>query len=221
MDNVSLLLIIIGITVDALFILNDNKYHNGLSVILKTLASLCFLLLAIHNYKGNGLLIVIALGLDVLGDFVLILRNITNKHKDLIFVLGTISFLIAHILFSIYLIKLNIEALYLGILFNLILFTIFAIAYLKRLNISLKMKMLGTTYVFIIMFTSGLSISNFIYSPSFSNLIFMIACIIFVSSDLVLIIHKFKKSLNILQITYRVLYYISQLLLAVYVGLIV
>lgn len=220
MDKISILLIVVGMVIDTLFIINDNKYHNGLSIILKTLASLCFVLLGIHNYKGNGLLVIVALSFDMLGDFILILRNINKKHKDLIFVSGTISFLIAHILFSIYLITLNHKAIKLGIIFNLIFFTIFAFTYLRKLNIDLKMKIFGSTYVFFIMFTSGISISNFIYNASFSNLLFMIASIIFVSSDLVLIVHKFMKSTNTLQIIYRVLYYISQLLLATYVGLI-
>ena len=50
MDITSYLIIIIGIIIDALFIYNDDKYHNSLSIVLKTLASLAFVLLAFHLY---------------------------------------------------------------------------------------------------------------------------------------------------------------------------
>lgn len=220
MDILNISLIIIGIILQGLFIYNDNKHHNGLSIILKTCASLCFVCLS-FRLANKITLVNYALMLDCLGDFILILRNINKKHKDLIFVSGTISFFIGHILLSIYLCKLNPNAIKLGIVINLILFLGFAIYYLKTLKASIGMKLLGGSYLFMIMFTSGLSISNYIDIQSTSNLLFMIASIIFISSDLILMAHKFNpKAKNFMQPTYRVLYYISQILLALYCGII-
>lgn len=221
MDRISYLFIILEIVLVSLFIYNDNKYHNSLSILLKTLASLMFVLLAIRLYKGRALLVIIALSFDMLGDFVMILRNKFRKYKDLIFVLGTLSFFIAHILYSTYLIKLNPKCIPLGLFFNVILYLGVALYFLKTLDVHGKMKMLGACYLLIIMFTSGLAISNYINISSYANLVLMIASIIFICSDLILMIHKFNKNTkNYLQITYRVLYYISQLLLAIYVGLV-
>lgn len=220
MDILNISLIIMGIILQGLFIYNDNKYHNSLSIILKTCASLCFVCLS-FRLANKITLVNYALMLDCLGDFILILRNINKKHKDLIFVCGTISFFIGHILLSIYLYKLNPNAIKLGIIINLILFLGFAIYYLKTLTASIGMKLLGGSYLFMIMFTSGLSISNYIDIQSTSNLLFMIASIIFISSDLILMAHKFNpKAKNFMQPTYRVLYYISQILLALYCGII-
>lgn len=221
MNVFNIVLIIIGIILQGLFIYNDNKYHNGLSIVLKTLASLCFVILSFRLCK-KIILVNYALILDCLGDFILILRNISpKKYKDLIFVSGTISFFIGHILLSVYLCKLNPNAIKFGIVINLILFLGFALYYLKTLTAPIGMKILGGTYLFMIMFTSGLSISNYIDIQSSSNLLFMIASIIFITSDLILMAHKFNpNSKNYLQPTYRVLYYVSQIMLALYIGII-
>lgn len=220
-DFKSICLIIIGCILQGLFIYNDNKYHNGLSILLKSLASFSFILLGYHLYSNTKQLIFIALCLDGLGDFILILRNISSKkYKDLIFVCGTISFFIGHILLSVYLCKLNPDAIKLGIIINLVLFFGLAMYMLRTIVAPLGMKLLGGSYLFMIMFTSGLSISNYIHIPNSSNLLFMIGSIIFISSDLILMIHKFKpKASNTLQPTYRILYYISQIIIALYIGL--
>lgn len=221
MDRISYLFIILEFVLVSLFIYNDNKYHNPLSILLKTLASLMFVLLAIRLYKGNTLLIIVALVFDMLGDFILILRNKYKNHKDLVFVIGTLSFFIAHILYSTYLIKLNPKCIPLGLVFNAILYLGVAMYFLKTLDVHGKMKMLGACYLLIIMFTSGLAISNYINVTSHANFVLMVASIIFICSDLILMIYKFNKNAkNYLQISYRILYYISQMLLAVYVSLV-
>ena len=80
---------------------------------------------------------------------------------------------------------------------------------------------LGACYLFIIMFNSGLSITNYHLVPRHENFVYMVGSLIFISSDLVLILHKFgKNSPDFLQIVYRVLYYASQIILALYIGLI-
>lgn len=221
MDIISIVLIVIGCILQGTFICNDNKYHNGLSILLKTLASLCFVILS-FRLTNEVKLVNYALILDCLGDFILILRNISpKKYKDLIFVCGTISFFIGHILLSIYLCKLNPSAIKLGIIINLILFFGVALYFLKTLTAPLGMKLLGGSYLFMIMFTSGLSISNFINIHSTANLIFMVGSIIFISSDLILMAHKFNpKAKNFMQPTYRILYYVSQIILAIYCGII-
>lgn len=220
MDDISYLLIITGIIIDAFFIYNDSKYHNSLSIILKTLASLSFVLLALHLYKGHALLVVVALVFDMLGDFILILRNRYPKHKDLIFVFGTISFFIAHILYASYLLKLNPTCIKMGLIINIILYIIIALSFKKLLNVKGFIGILGACYLFIIMFNSGLSITNYHLVKTFDNFIYMLGSLIFISSDLVLMFHKFgKRHYGFLQIVYRILYYVSQLLLAVYVGL--
>lgn len=221
MDITSYLIIIIGIIIDALFIYNDDKYHNSLSIVLKTLASLAFVLLAFHLYKGKGLLVIIALIFDMLGDFILILRNRYKKHKDIIFACGTISFFIAHILYATYLIGLNRSCIKWGIVINIILYVIIAIAFKMSLDVKGFIGILGACYLFIIMFNSGLSITNYHLVPRHENFVYMVGSLIFISSDLVLILHKFgKNSPDFLQIVYRVLYYASQIILALYIGLI-
>ena len=88
-------------------------------------------------------------------------------------------------------------------------------------NVNGYIGILGACYLFIIMFNSGLSITNYHLVPSHENFVYMIGSLIFISSDLVLTLHKFgKNSPDFLQIVYRVLYYASQIILASYIGLI-
>lgn len=220
MDVLSFLVIAAEIVFAALFIYNDKKYHDNKSIILKTLASLMFVLLAIIRYKSKGLLIVIALCFDMLGDFVLILRNKHKEIRDLIFVSGTLLFFVAHVLFSTYLIGLNIEHLTQGIMLCTVLFICIFFALGKRLNVHGKIKALGCCYSYLILLTCSFAFVNYLYLKTTYNLVLMIGLMIFALSDLSLMTYKFAKPNDkTLQIVYRVLYYVSQLIIAFYVGL--
>ncbi len=221
MNVLDYLIIFIGLILDFLFVYNDKKYKNKLSIYLKTLASLMFVILGFRLYKGNGLLVLIALCFDMLGDFILILRNKHKQFSDLVFAIGTISFFIAHILLSSYLIGINNTHLLQSMIINIVLYTCIVAFFQKTLNVHGKMKMLGACYLFIIMFTNGLVITNYFYCRNLSNLLLLIALLLFICSDLVLMYYKYGRySKKSLQIIYRFVYYISQILLALYIGII-
>ena len=71
----SILLACACIIFDILFICYDNKHHDRKSIVLKSLASIMFVLLALSLYKDKALLIVIALVFNMIGDIILIFRN--------------------------------------------------------------------------------------------------------------------------------------------------
>lgn len=220
MDILSFLVIVAEIVFSTLFIYNDKKYHDNKSIILKTLASLMFVLLAIIRYRTKGLLIVIALCFDMLGDFVLILRNKHKEIRDLIFVSGTLLFFIAHILFSTYLISLNTNHLSQGIILCTFLYICIFFALGKKLNVKGKIKVLGCCYSYLILLTCSFALVNYLNLKTTYNLVLMIGLIIFALSDLSLMTYKFAKPNDkTLQIIYRILYYVSQLIIAFYIGL--
>jgi len=219
MDLISILLIVFGVVLDGLFIYLDDKYHGKSSIYLKTLASLMFVLLAIHNYSGgNEIYVIIALTLNMLGDFVLILRNVFKKLHDIIYIVGTLMFLAGHILLSVYLLKLDSNCLIKGLIVNIIAFGILGINLVKTIKTNgITMKAVGSVYVFVIMFTFGLAVSAVIDNANFKNIFFLIAALVFITSDSLLIIQKYKKSApHIIQPIYRILYYVSQMMFAIY-----
>lgn len=220
MDVFSYLIIIIGLLFDGFFIYNDAKYHNFLSIILKTLASLSFVILGLYLYKGKGLLVLICLIFDMLGDFILILRNRYKQYANLIFVLGTMSFLIAHVIFMLYLLRLNLHSFKKGIFIAFFLYFILSYYFNRHLNIKGKLKILGSLYLFFITLNGTLAFYNYFLIRSYPYFIYMLGSLAFLFSDLILILFKFGKvKRDYLQIIYRLLYYLSQLLFAFYIGL--
>lgn len=216
----SVLLICACIIFDICFIYHDNKYHDNKSIILKSLASLMFVLLALSLYKNKALLIVVALIFNMLGDIVLILRNKYPNYKDKFFMCGTVSFFIAHVLMLSYLIKLNMNSIKIAFILSIVLYVILYSVFSRVLKVSGIIRVMGVIYTYIIMFTTSMSIINYINCPIYGNLVLLIGIILFVISDIILITFKFAKSdKSVIQIICRSIYYLSQLILALYVGL--
>ena len=93
----SILLIAAGAILETLFIMQSYRRRDVASIILKTTASLLFVLLGIHCTRLRGqsvyaLYVVIGLALGMLGDLLLALRYLSKKTHDLCFVSGTLAF---------------------------------------------------------------------------------------------------------------------------------
>ena len=100
----SILLIAAGAILETLFIMQSYRRRNVASIILKTTASLLFVLLGIHCTRLRGqsvyaIYVVIGLALGMLGDLLLALRYLSKKTHDLCFVSGTLAFFAGHVLY--------------------------------------------------------------------------------------------------------------------------
>lgn len=210
----------IGYLIDILFIVHDERKHDGLSVVLKTLAAACFVCVAIllSNKASNPLLakyIVYALIADLFGDFILILRNITTKHHDLIFVSGTLCFFVGHIFLMIMLFKNNPNVIVKSLIYTTIAFIIFGIYMLKTLDASKVFKVIGAIYLYFIIYIQAYGLCSLINVGTRFDLAFLFGYFLFAVSDIILIIQKFRKNTsNTLQPIYRLSYFISQILIA-------
>lgn len=213
-------LIGIGYVIDVIFIVHDNEKHDGLSILLKTLASLCFVTLAIILSKSavNKELanyLVYALIADLFGDFILILRNITDKKHDLIFVSGTVCFFIGHIFLMIMLYINSPNVLLNSFILTTIAFVLVGAIFVKALEASKPFMVIGGVYVYFIMFILFYALCSLIKDNTLFDLSFLFGYFLFVVSDIVLILQKFnKKASNVLQPIYRLSYFISQILIA-------
>lgn len=211
-------LLVLGLIIDIIFVIHDHKAHDGFSIVLKTLASLSFVVISFYvylKYKSEyGILIILALIFDTLGDFVLILRNIYYKHKDLIYVLGTLSFLIGHIFLLVLLNKIVKRAIILSILITTILFIFSFFTIIKKHIKDNKSLVVASIYIYFILYILIVSILAIIKVRSIFLLIFLVGYFLFVLSDYILIIHKFSLvDRYYLQPLYRITYFVSQLIL--------
>ena len=213
------LIIAIGYIIDILFIVHDDSKHDGLSILYKTLASLSFVILALYlvlkvNNSLASRLILYALIADMLGDILLILRNVTDK-KDLVFVLGTLCFFIGHIFLMIMLYINNPRVLGISFVVTCILF-IGTWLWIKRIvTFKKSFTAIGVTYVFFILYMLIYSFFAYLETNSTFDVAFMFAYFLFAVSDIILIIQKFGKTkIYALQPIYRLSYFISQVLIA-------
>ena len=221
MSSAAYLILLLGVILDLAFIIVDDKFHGKSSIFLKTAASLLFVILALINYRGGfESLLIIGLVFDAIGDFILILRNIDKKHNDILYAIGTVSFFIAHLFILVYLSNLSKSILLPSVIITTLLYALIGVKFINSLNVKGILNKVGRVYLYTISLTCIASIIVLFVDYSFSNIILMIGLILFTISDFILVVHKFLlKSKNYLQPLYRVVYYASQLLVAIYIGL--
>lgn len=210
----------VGYLIDILFITHDIKKHDGLSIVLKTLASACFVLLGIMLSfdaveKGLANFMILALFADLLGDFVLILRNVLPKYHDLLYVIGTAFFFVGHIFLMIMLYANYSNVILKSLLFAIVMFGVAYFFLFKKLEMSKAFKIVGAIYFFFIIYIQAYSLCSYIDIKDHFNLAFLFGYFLFAVSDIILVAHKFKKGASeSLQPIYRLSYFISQILIA-------
>ena len=219
------LIVGIGYLIDILFIVHDDKKHDGLSIVLKFLASFSFVLLAFvvsknTNYHLLSKLLIGALIFDLLGDVVLILRNVLPSKHDLIYIVGTSCFFIGHIFLIIMLIINNPNMILKSILLSSVLFIICFSTIFMRLEMNKTFKIIGAFYLYFILYILAYSVCSYVDFSSKFELSFLFGYFLFCVSDIILMLQKFsKKSINCLQPIYRLSYFISQILIALSISL--
>lgn len=99
-----ILLISAGAILETLFIMRSYRRRDGVSVFLKTAASLVFVLLGLLELRRTGTsvygeLVVAGLTLGMLGDLLLALRYLGQKLHHFFFAAGSVSFFLGHVVY--------------------------------------------------------------------------------------------------------------------------
>lgn len=99
-----ILLISAGAVLETLFIMRSYKRRDASSVVLKTMASVVFVLLGLLELRRMGpslygWYVVAGLTLGMLGDLLLALRFLSEKLHRLFFAAGSVSFFLGHIVY--------------------------------------------------------------------------------------------------------------------------
>lgn len=196
------------------------------SLVIKTTASLCFILCGVFAIKEVGsssvnLLILVGLVLGLIGDILLDLKVMYPKESNQYFVAGTSSFAIGHFFYFLALILFNTSVKPETFLWNIL--ASIAAAIILTLAIMLPSKKMGLNfgkniyivafYSLILSFMMAFSIAIAIFTPIFW--IFASGMICFFLSDLVLSLQYFGgKDQKIFIYINHTLYYIAQALIA-------
>ena len=186
------------------------------AVILKGLASLCFVAVGILCSRGTetAKLIVTGLVIGCIADVLLNLRLVFAKKGQLIFLVGIVVFLAGHIVYLAAVLPRcpdKLPALGIGaVLTALLMVWIF-----KRITAKPAFKIFGVVYLGAIMMLNCVAAANLIAAPSVFTGLFAAGAVLFLISDIVLILNTFggtfRQSLRNTNIS---LYYAGQLLIA-------
>jgi uncharacterized membrane protein YhhN len=185
-------------------------------VILKGLASLCFVITGILCSNGSQLAKMIILGLAIgcVADVLLNLRFVFKEKGQAVFLVGILVFLTGHIIYLAAVLPLSANWL-LCVVIGIVLTAALMVWIFKQITAKKAFKIFGVVYIGAIMLLNVVAIGNLITAPSVFTRLFAGGAVLFLISDVVLILNTFgEKTRQSLRNTNIALYYAGQLLIA-------
>lgn len=200
----------------ALFMWTEKKENYMGAVILKGLASLCFVLVGVMAGNGGQLakLIVTGLLLGCVADVLLNLRWVFPKKGQLIFLVGILVFLGGHVVYLAAVLPMA-DNWAVCVVVGVVLTALLMKWIFSKITAKKAFKIFGVFYLGAIMLLNCVAVSNLMTAPSAFTGLFVAGALLFLISDIVLILNTFgQKSKFSLRVTNLSLYYIGQLLIA-------
>ena len=201
------------------FIIYEYKEKYGNAVLFKGLASLCFVMLGIINSSRCSdpqfaKLVIVGLLLGFVADILLNLRFVFKNKGTLVFLVGILVFLAGHIMYLAALIP-HCSCLWVCIAIGVVLTALIMVWLFKKITAKPAFKIFGVFYIGAIVIMNCVAIGILITSPSPRALVFAIGAVLFLISDIVLILNTFGSETKFfLRITNLTLYYLGQLFIA-------
>lgn len=212
----NILLILLCLTLAAVFLRRERAEQFTAAVVLKGLASLCFVLLGLVCSSGahTAKLIVTGLVLGCIADVLLNLRFVFKAKGKLIFLVGILVFLSGHILYLAAALPLS-KAPLLCCLVGAVLTALLMVWIFRRITAQKAFKIFGVFYIGAIMLLNCVAIGNLLAAPSAFTALFAAGAVFFLVSDVVLILNTFgAETKQSLRVTNIALYYVGQILIA-------
>lgn len=200
----------------AVFLWQESKKNYVPAVILKGLASACFVLmgLLLAGDARMARLILVGLLLGCIADVLLNLRFVFEKKGQLIFLVGIAVFLSGHILYLIAILQ-GAKHWWIPLIVGAVLTALLMMWIFKRITAKKAFKIFGVVYIGAIMLLNCVAVGNLIAAPSAFTALFAAGSLLFLISDIVLILNTFgKETRQSLRVTNISLYYVGQLLIA-------
>ena len=213
-------LAILSLVLAAAFIYYEHGKKYVPAVVLKGAASLAFVLLGILGWKLNGSpdygkYVVIGLILGCVADVLLNLRFVFEKAGQKIFLVGILVFLAGHVL---YLVSLIPQCAYVwAYLIAGAVLTYFILKWIfSKITAKKAFKIFGIFYIGAVVMMTCVSLGVLITNPGTRSFLFFMGALLFLVSDIVLILNTFgSESKFSLRITNLSLYYLGQILIAI------
>ena len=220
MSTSVVLLAIVGMVLQAIFIVVEHREKYVPAVILKGSAAIIFCIIGIVAMTTAAVnqsfakLVVFGLCFGALGDILLNLRFVFSKIGQKFFLAGVVAFLTGHILYLCAIAPLSanlMPCLIVGVILAAALLTwIF-----KTLTVKLAFKIFGVLYIGAIVLMTAVAIGNVITMPAAASWMHALGAVLFTLSDIVLIFNTFGSEQKFsMRITNLSLYYLGQLLIA-------
>ena len=210
------LLIPLCLAFAGVFLWTEKQEKYVPAVVLKGLASLCFVILGLLTSPGTHMarLIVTGLILGCVADVMLNLRWVVQGKGQMIFLIGILIFLSGHVFYLAAILPMCRSKL-LCILIGTVLTALLMMWIFKRITAKKAFKIFGVFYIGAIVILNCVAIGNLLSAPSAYTGVFAAGAVLFLISDIVLILNTFGSETKLsLRITNIGLYYIGQLLIA-------
>jgi uncharacterized membrane protein YhhN len=209
-------LMILCAVLAAVFLRKEAAGRYVQAVILKGLASLCFVGIGLICSPGTQVsrLIVAGLIIGCVADVLLNLRMVFEEKGQPIFLVGILVFLTGHIMYLAAVLPLCPYKLA-CIITGIVLTALLMVWIFTRITAERAFKIFGIVYIGAIMILNCVATGNAIAEQSAFNIAFAMGAVLFLVSDIVLILNtfgsEFRQSLRNTNIS---LYYAGQLLIA-------
>ena len=215
-NNLMFILIPLCLFIAALFIYMEHLGKDVAATFLKGTASLCFVILGILASKGGhgSKLIIIGLILGAVADVLLNLRYVFKAKGKLVFLAGILVFLAGHIVYLTAVFGMNSHSI-ISIISTLVLTAVLMKLIFAKITAETAFKIFGVVYIGAIVLLNCTAFINMVTAPSAFTMIFFAGALLFLVSDIVLILNTFGSSPRFsLRVTNLSLYYIGQILIA-------
>ena len=216
MQGILIVLLIACAVLARIFLRAESSEEYVKAVVLKGLASLCFVAIGLVCSPGTHVAAMIIAGLIIgsIADVLLNLRMVFEEKGQLIFLVGIVVFLTGHIMYLAAVLPLCPYKLA-CIIIGIVLTALLMVRIFSRVTAKPAFKIFGVVYIGAIMLLNCVAVGNVIAEQSAFNTVFAIGAVLFLVSDIVLILNtfgsEFKQSLRNTNIS---LYYAGQLLIA-------
>ena len=210
------ILVILCLALAAAFLYQESRKKYVSAVVLKGLASACFVALGMLCSPGTPLarLVVWGLILGCIADVLLNLRYVAGEKGQMVFLVGILVFLSGHILYLAAVLRLcpsRIVCFAAGAVLTAALMAWI----LRRITAKPAFKIFGVFYIGAVMILNCVAVANLIAAPGAFTALFAAGAVFFLVSDVVLILNTFgSQTRQSLRVTNVSLYYIGQLLIA-------
>ena len=210
---------ILCLLIAGFFIRSETRKNYSLSVALKGLASLCFVILGFLSARlsKDGQLahnVISGLCLGLIADVLLNLRFVLRQKGNLVFLAGILVFLAGHIFYIIALIpKCGVLPVCLGA--AAVLTAVLVVWIYRNIAAGLAFRIFGVFYLGAIMVMTSLAIGILLTDPSAFSSLFAAGAVLFLASDIILILNTFgSRAREWMRVANLLLYYTGQLLIA-------